>query len=129
MGKNIILFSGAILGFISVALGAYTSHGLRAQLTPEKLDAMLTALKYHQAHSILICAIGLALLSNPKLAKISTLHWSAGAFILGILLFSFSIYISTLFNLPQINKATPIGGLTLMLAWLLLAYAGMRATN
>lgn len=123
-----ILFSGAILGFLSVVFGTYANHGLRGHITAEKFEFIQTALRYNQINAVMICAIGLAILSSPKLASTSTLNWSAIAFIVGTVLFSFSIYASVSFNMPAINKATPVGGMIIMLAWGLLAFASIKAT-
>jgi uncharacterized membrane protein YgdD (TMEM256/DUF423 family) len=115
---------GALLGLLSVAFGAYFEHGLRPQITDALFHTLLTALRYHQINAIMLSAIGLARLANESLTKSILLKWSGFLFVAGTLLFSFSIYAAVLFNQPSLIKAAPIGGTTLMLAWIVLAGAG-----
>ncbi|MEM7616836.1 MAG: DUF423 domain-containing protein [Pseudomonadota bacterium] len=115
-----ILILGAILGFISVAFGAYAEHGLRESITEENFRFLMTAIRYNQVNAVLIVAVGLALVSNDKLSNISFFRWSGILFIIGTILFSFSIYLSISFDLPMIINLTPLGGITIMLAWIML---------
>ena len=124
-----ILIWGALLGFVAVAFGAYAEHGLRATLTAEQFRIIMTALRYHQIHAVVIVAIGLALLADGRLASLSALRWSGWLFIAGVILFSFSIYLSVIFNQPGLVKFTPAGGLTIMAGWLLLLAAGVMAVR
>ena len=68
-----ILIFGALLGFISVAFGAYAEHGLREAVTEEHFRFLTTALCYNQVHAVMIAAIGLALLNGGKLSYIPSL--------------------------------------------------------
>ena len=86
-----ILISGALLGFISVAFGAFAEHGLRESLTDEQFRFLMTAIRYNQVHAVVVTAIGIALLNGGKLAKIPVFRWSGLLFIFGTMLFSFSI--------------------------------------
>lgn len=119
------LVIGAILGFISVALGAYAEHGLKAQISAEHFDFIMTALRYNQIYAIVISCIGIALLSSRNLAGCFTLKLSSLLFIIGTIFFSFSIYISVIWNISDILRLAPIGGTILMLAWLSLAIAAI----
>ncbi|API86216.1 DUF423 domain-containing protein [Francisella uliginis] len=116
---------GAILGFISVAFGAYAEHGLKTQISAEHFDFIMTAVRYNQTYAIVISGIGIALLSSKSLAQSLTLKLSSFLFILGTLLFSFSIYISIVWNIPSILKLAPIGGTSLMIAWIVLAISAI----
>ncbi len=122
-----ILFIGALLGCFSVAFGAYASHGLRDTVTDEQFSILMTALDYHQLHTVVIIALGLTLISSSKFSQIATLKWTSVLFIAGVLLFSFSIYCSVLFEIPLLLKATPVGGTLMIIAWLLLAITGLIA--
>ncbi|AIT09335.1 hypothetical protein LO80_04695 [Candidatus Francisella endociliophora] len=119
------LIIGAILGFISVAFGAYAEHGLKTQLSAEHFDFIMTAVRYNQAYAIIISGIGLALLSSKNLANCLILKLSNILFIIGTLLFSFGIYISIVCNIPTVMKLAPIGGTSLMLGWVSLAIAAV----
>jgi uncharacterized membrane protein YgdD (TMEM256/DUF423 family) len=120
---------GALLGLLSVAFGAYAEHGLRAQITDAQFHTLMTALRYHQINAMMISSIGLAHLASPYLRTSNFLRGSGLLFIVGTVLFSFSIYASVVLKLPILIKAAPIGGTLTMLAWLLLAYAGWSLTK
>lgn len=122
-----ILVWGALLGFISVAFVAYAEHGLREAVTEEHFRFLMTAIRYNQVHAVVIAAIGLALLNSGKLANIPALKWSGLLFIVGTVLFSFSIYLSVSLDIPGLVNITPIGGMTIMAAWLLLLVTGVLA--
>lgn len=119
-----ILRISAFLGFISVALAAYAQHGLRPDLSDAVWAQMETALRYHQIHAVIGVAIGLALLS-PKIRKrFPRLRWCGWGFLLGILLFSGSIYLSIFANMPGMTFMTPVGGISFMLSWLGMCFIG-----
>ncbi len=119
------LIIGAILGFISVAFGAYAEHGLKSQISAEHFEFIMTAIRYNQIYAIVISSIGLVLLSDKKLAPSLLLKLSNLFFIVGTILFSFSIYISVVYNIPIILKLAPLGGTTLMIGWLMLILAAV----
>ena len=122
-----VLILGALLGFISVAFGAYAEHGLREAVTDEHLRFLMTAVRYNQVHAVVIAAIGLALLNGGNLSSIPALKWSGLLFIIGTVLFSFSIYLSVSFDWPGLLNITPVGGITIMAAWLLLMVPAVLA--
>ncbi|QWU99646.1 DUF423 domain-containing protein [Francisella salimarina] len=119
------LIIGTILGFISVAFGAYAEHGLKLQISAEHFDFVMTAVRYNQIYAIVISGIGIALLSSKSLSRCLALKLSNLFFIVGTILFSFSIYISVVYNIPIILKLAPLGGTTLMIGWLILILAAI----
>ncbi len=123
----LILVFGALLGFVSVAFGAYAEHGLRETVSEEHFRFLMTAIHYNQVHAVIISTIGLVLLNGGKLGRIRVLRWSGLLFIAGTVLFSFSIYISVSFALPSLVNVTPIGGMTIMVAWLMLLASALSA--
>lgn len=108
-------------GFLAVALGAYGSHVLKEIADPKALRSFDIASKYHFYHTIAIVA-AVSLIEN-KITQISV--WF---FIVGLLLFSGGIYISILAGIPEFTKITPFGGISFMLAWILLAIAALKIT-
>ena len=122
-----ILAFAALLGFISVAFGAYSEHGLKPVITEEQYRFLLTAIRYNQVNAVVIAAIGLALIVGPEMGNRSVLKGSGILFIVGTFLFSFSIYLSVVLDNSSLVYVTPIGGVTMMLAWLnLLVFACIR---
>lgn len=115
---NYILLIGALLGLTSVGAGAYVDHFLVHAVDEKTLSMITTALHYHQLYAVVISVIGLAcyLKNNAILLKLS-----AWVFIIGTVLFSFSIYLKALTGTIAWVKLTPIGGTLLMVGWVLLA--------
>ena len=79
------IVTGGVFGFLGVALGAFGAHGLKAHLTPEMIEIFKTGVLYQLIHSVVILAVGLA--------GINKFYKSAFIFSIGIILFSFSLYI------------------------------------
>lgn len=122
---NRILLIGAVLGFLSVALGAMSEHLFRTRVDDEVFRWVMTAIRYHQVGSLVITALGLGLLADPARAVRARLTLSAWLFAAGTLLFSFSIYAAALTGIEGLTYVTPVGGITLMAAWLVLAWAAL----
>ncbi|MEA3195396.1 MAG: hypothetical protein QOD26_3729 [Betaproteobacteria bacterium] len=100
-------------------LGAFGAHALKARLGGEALSIWQTAVQYHFVHA-------LALLATPQLAG----AWAKAAgwlFIIGVLVFSGSLYALALGAPRPIGMVTPIGGVALILGWIALAVAAIRA--
>ena len=120
-----ILIVGALLGFFSVAFGAYSEHGLRPKVSDEEFRMLMTAIRYNQVHALMISVLGLITLPSSFL-NIHLFRRSGFLFIVGTILFSFSIYTSVGLQIPSLLYLTPVGGITLMISWLSLAYAAYR---
>jgi uncharacterized membrane protein YgdD (TMEM256/DUF423 family) len=112
----------AILGMLAVILGAFGAHKLKNIFTTELLQSFETGVKYQMYHAIVLLIIGFNFEFESTLEKTI-----AYCFILGIILFSFSIY-GLCFTTAKGEKwkflgpITPIGGLFLVLGWGLLVY-------
>jgi uncharacterized membrane protein YgdD (TMEM256/DUF423 family) len=115
-----ILITASFLGFIAVIIGAFAAHGLKPKITVDAMRSFETGVRYQMYHALLLLFIG-----NTKLIpiKIKTIFFYL--IIIGVLLFSGSIYLLatnalTGFNFKVIGFITPLGGLILIFAWLLL---------
>ena len=124
-----ILLVGGILGFISVAFGAYAEHGLKESISEEHFRFLMTAIRYNQVHAVVVTAIGLGIASGVLPLQSLLIRWSGILFILGTALFSFSIYLSVVLAIPQLVNITPIGGTIIMLAWILIAISGYKVLH
>ncbi|MEC9248701.1 MAG: DUF423 domain-containing protein [Pseudomonadota bacterium] len=120
-----VLIFGATLGLASVFFGAFVEHGLNENITSYQIDALETAIRYNQVNAVLISAVGLALLNGGKLARICIIRWSATFLIIGTILFCFGIYLAVFLESPNLSKITPIGGLAIIVAWVLLLIGGI----
>lgn len=87
--SRVFLFLGAINGFLAVGLGAFGAHGLRQRLDAAMLEVFRTGVDYHAMHALALLAVGLMLAHMPQSTP---LKWAGWAFVLGIVLFSGSLY-------------------------------------
>ncbi|AGI22225.1 DUF423 domain-containing protein [Pseudomonas sp. MT3] len=118
---RIFLMLAAFFGFTGVALGAFAAHGLKNRLTPEYLAVFQTGVHYQMLHALAL--LGVALLSVQVGGAL--VKWAGWAFVIGILLFSGSLYLLTLAGLG-VGIITPIGGLFFLVGWALLLAAAVR---
>lgn len=117
-----ILALTALCGFLTVAIGAFAAHGLRGMLDEQHLAWVETGVRYQGLHSLAL--LGLAILAAIRPARL--LNGAAAAFVLGIVLFSGSLYGLALTDARAFAMATPFGGSLFLLGWLLL---GVYAWN
>ncbi|BCU05400.1 DUF423 domain-containing protein [Allochromatium tepidum] len=114
---------GAVGGLLTVALGAFGAHGLKGRIDPALLANWNTAADYLGLHALALLACGLTLLHRPEAGLV---NWAGWAFVIGVCLFSGSLFAMTLTGLRQLGMITPIGGVLLILAWALLAVGAAR---
>lgn len=108
--------TSCVLGGLGVIGGALGAHALAKVLTPERLDAYQTAILYLMLHAIALLAVSLY-----GLAVNRTLTWTPRLWVLGIALFSGSIVLLTTTPLRGFGWVTPIGGVSLIAGWTMLA--------
>ncbi|MDR1988930.1 MAG: DUF423 domain-containing protein [Acidobacteriaceae bacterium] len=113
------LFIGAVMGGVSVALGAFGAHGLRARLTPDMLAIFETGVRYHMYHALALLLVAAVM---PRLdgRAIVVAGWS---FLTGIVIFSGSLYALAMTGVTTLGAITPIGGVAFLLGWAALAVA------
>lgn len=122
MAKTFLL-AAAICAMLAVALGAFGAHGLKHRLTVELMAAYQTGVQYHFYHSFLLLVVALLLLQFPGAALFQWTGWLA---LVGIILFSGSLYVMALTGIKVLGAITPLGGLAFIGAWLLLAIGAYR---
>jgi len=103
--------------------GAFGAHGLEDRLSASYLDTFNTAVRYQFLHTLAL--LGIICLPD-HLVKLRTLHWVSISFAAGVLLFSGSLYLLVLFDIPSLGVITPIGGAALILGWVLLLLSVRR---
>lgn len=119
------LVVGAVNAFLSVAAGAFGAHALRARL-PQDLQVIFeTGARYHMYHALGLVAVGLLGHIRPS----SLLSGAGWAMLVGIVLFSGSLYALALTGVRALGAITPLGGLGFLAGWLLLAIAAWRGTD
>lgn len=128
-----IMLTAAILGAITIAIGAFGAHGLKQLIDGEALKSFETGVRYQMYHVIAMLVVGCwGSFSNkldPETLDIlqNTKKWTFRFFCFGVLLFSGSIYLLSFeevmpFSVYFLWPLTPIGGLLLILGWLRLGY-------
>lgn len=117
------LLLAAVSGFLAVAMGAFGAHGLKAVLDAAMLSAYQTGAHYHLVHSVVLLATAIWMERHPLKAT----RISAACFLLGMLLFSGSLYVMAITNVKALGMVTPIGGVFLLAGWSSLAWAGYQA--
>jgi len=120
--NEIALVFAAFFGATAIILGAFGAHLLKKKLSTEQLQSFETGIKYQMYHAIILLVLGFQLKESSTIDQYIFL-----AFIIGTLLFSFSIYglvISSAKNkkIKFLGPITPLGGLFLVAGWLLLFF-------
>lgn len=114
---------GAGNAFLSVALGAFAAHGLRTRVAAELLPVFETGARYHMYHALGLIAVGMLSLHRPS----GLLDASGWSMLVGIVLFSGSLYCLTLSGVRALGAITPFGGVAFLVAWALLVVAALRS--
>ncbi|MGI8316558.1 DUF423 domain-containing protein [Halobacillus mangrovi] len=109
----------ALNGFLSVALGAFGAHGLEGKVSEKGLEQWGKAVDYQMFHTVALFVTGL-LMSKVQTGLMTGAGWF---FIIGILLFSGSLYIYAPTGIKTFAMITPVGGLAFLIGWVLLGYA------
>ena len=123
------LVAGAFFGALGVALGAFGAHGLQRLTQDEKiLHSFQTGVQYQIYHALALLFVGLIYYKLPA----KQLRWAGTCFITGILLFSGSLFLLTFLKINEsgiskiVGPVTPVGGLFLIVGWLLLLISFLR---
>ena len=116
------LVIGSILAGSAVAAGAFGAHALKEILDAPMLQVFETATRYVMYHAFGLCIVSWAIDRYPG----QGLEKSGWLFLVGILLFSGSLYMVSLAGIRWIGAVTPIGGLAFMTGWLLIAWGVWR---
>lgn len=121
----IFLFMGGLSGFLSVALGAFAAHGLRKKLSEPMVTVFQTGAQYQMVHSLALLFTAVLLRLQPDAGVLVTAGWFFSA---GILLFSGSLYALSITGIRKLGAITPLGGVSFLIGWAMLAYYGLTAS-
>jgi uncharacterized membrane protein YgdD (TMEM256/DUF423 family) len=122
---NTWLVVAAVNGFIAVAAGAFGAHGLQGRLDPHSMEIFSKAAQYQMVHAL---AMGLAAIAGRR-SHSSAAGLASLFFLVGIILFSGSLYALALTGEHTIGFVTPFGGLSFLLGWAALAWAAAKGTS
>jgi len=117
------IIAGAIAAMLGVMIGAFGAHALRPILEANgRSETFETAVKYHFYHAFGLLIIGI--LSNILQSK--WLAYAGNSMLVGMIIFSGSLYLLCLTNITVLGAITPIGGVGMIMGWLFVALAVMQ---
>ncbi|MGV8136167.1 MAG: DUF423 domain-containing protein [Mangrovibacterium sp.] len=118
MNKSILL-TGSVFLALAVITGAFGAHALKARLADSMMQIYKTAVEYHFYHALGLLFVGILSVQFPS----GLINWSGICLIMGIVLFSGSLYVIALTGIRWIGVITPIGGISFIAGWLLLFFS------
>lgn len=113
----------SLSAMLAVGFGAFGAHALKAKLDDYALGVFETAVQYHFYHSLALLAVGVIALSQPQTAMLRSSGW---LFLIGILIFSGSLYLLSVTGVRWLGAITPLGGLAFIAGWACLAATGWK---
>ncbi|MBT8135522.1 MAG: DUF423 domain-containing protein [Gammaproteobacteria bacterium] len=114
--------AGAILAALAVITGAFGAHGMESRVGPDLLDTFETGARYHMYHALALLAVGWQTARRPG-------RWTSAAgwlFVVGIVVFSGSLYALVMTGERWLGAITPIGGVCFIAGWIALAVGALH---
>lgn len=119
---NSTLKIAAISGALAVSLGAFGAHGLKTMLTPDMLEIFKTGVQYQFYHTFALLVVGIL----QHLSESPQLKWASRLFVVGIMIFSGSLYLLSISGIKVLGAITPIGGVAFIAGWIMLMMHPMK---
>ncbi|MEZ7942926.1 MAG: DUF423 domain-containing protein [Halioglobus sp.] len=113
----------SLSGMLAVVFGAFGAHALKGKLDDQALKVFETAVQYHFYHTFALLVVGVIALNQPQTVLLKSSGW---LFVIGILVFSGSLYLLSLTGVRWLGAITPLGGLALIAGWACLAATGWK---
>jgi len=120
--ERIFVIIAALLGFSGVAAGAFGAHGLKGRLSAEMLAVFEVGVRYQMYHALALFAAAWLQYRQPGAIAVV----GGWLFVVGILLFSGSLYLLSISGVKGLGMITPVGGLAFLAGWACLAWAAWR---
>ena len=121
-----MVFFGGLFTLLAIILSAYFEHAVKGTVTDKQFSSLKIALDFHFLHSVSIFLVGLFTVASDKMIHITLLPYAVYAWMVGVLLFSISIYLNVIFQWSFVSKLIPVGGFSLMLGWLIITAIGAQ---
>lgn len=120
MTAKTILLLGVLFSGLGVMIGAFGAHGLQKLLeSTNRVATFETAVKYQMYHSLALLFLGVLMVQFPQITSLKT---TGLLFLIGMLIFSGSLYILCLTGVKWMGAITPIGGVFMIAGWVYLAW-------
>lgn len=123
MTRRLALLISAVLLFIAVAAGAFGAHALKTRIDADLLAVYQTAVQYQFWHALGLLALGILIGQRPNERAFRVAAW---LLIAGMVLFCGSLYALALTGIRGLGAITPIGGVSFLAGWAVLAWAAWR---
>jgi uncharacterized membrane protein YgdD (TMEM256/DUF423 family) len=122
---DLFFATGAVLAGLGVIAGAFGTHLLRQSLSDSEKEVWRTATNYQLYHALAVIVVARLLSHHPT----RFFRAACGFFVLGILLFSGSLYAIALSGQPSVGLITPLGGIAFLAGWISLAVGIFRTDS
>jgi len=124
MERHILwIIIGSALAALAVAIGAFGAHGLKSRVSADDLIIFETGVRYQIYHSLALILLGLIGVNFQS----NVVQLPAILFLVGIIIFSGTLYLIPLTGLRWLGAITPIGGTALILGWIMLIFNLIRS--
>ncbi len=120
--ERVFILGGALSAFLGVGAGAFGAHALRGRLAPRAFEVYEVAVRYQLIHALALLAVAWIVGRSPG----SWARSSGWLFLLGIALFSGSLYLVSLTGMSWAGAVTPLGGTAFLAGWACLGVAGWK---
>lgn len=114
---------GAAFAGLGVVLGAFGAHALRSTLSAEDLATFEVGVRYQMYHALALLAVAWA----TTQWEAATVSWAGWSFVVGIVIFSGSLYTLVLTGQRWLGAVTPLGGVAFILGWVFLLWTAVRS--
>lgn len=122
--ERIFLTVAAIFGGLSVMAGAFGAHALSGKISDRAIEIFETGARYQMYHALALFLIAVLLRTSQSSQPLMNLAGSA--FIIGVAIFSGSLYALSLTGIKWLGAITPLGGVALIAGWGCLAIAALK---
>jgi uncharacterized membrane protein YgdD (TMEM256/DUF423 family) len=126
MPANFFLAAGALYGATGVVLGAFGAHALASRLSDSNLAVWDTAVTYQLTHALALLVVGLLTRAPAPGSPSTALNIAGWGFLVGVVLFSGSLYALALGGPRMLGPVTPIGGVAFITGWVALLIGALR---
>jgi uncharacterized membrane protein YgdD (TMEM256/DUF423 family) len=120
---RVFLIAGALFGMAGVVLGAFGAHALKTKLDAASLSSWDTAVLYQVVHALALFAVGIWLRQGGNTTALNVAGWS---FLIGVFLFSGSLYLLAGTSARWLGPVTPLGGVAFVVGWAALVWAALK---
>jgi uncharacterized membrane protein YgdD (TMEM256/DUF423 family) len=123
--KRPFFLAASVLGFFSIALGAFATHALKNVISASGLVVFELAVRYQMYHALALLGVALV----PPANQSRWLTWAGWLWVGGTLIFSVSLYLLAITGWTTLGAITPVGGMLLLAGWLCLIVSAFKGQD